>query len=296
MNSSSTSAAKSAVKSTAKVDAKESVNSLLKTIRIPPRPSLLVAVQKELNQDEPNAKELAKIIAQDVAMSASLLKLANSPFCGLRYQARSVEHAVELLGMQYCGLLLMGIIAKQSVTIKGMSLHKFWELSTQRAQAMSVLVRGLKMGSLDNAYTFGLFCDIGAPILMERFPDYVQTWEKACKQSEVSPTVIEDAHHQTNHASIGALMARTWGLPETVSTAILLQHDYAVLNDAATPEEVRNLIALSLLAEHAILKMNDDEGSPQWGIGKEVVCQYFGWTEHDVEDWCERVQVALNES
>lgn len=292
MNSSSTSTAK--VDATA--DAKESVNSLLKTIRIPPRPSLLVAVQKELNRDEPDAKELAKIIAQDVAMSAALLKLANSPFFGLRYQARSVEHAVELLGMQYCGLLLMGIIAKQSVSIKGMSLHKFWEMSSQRAQAMSILTRGLKLGSPDVAYTFGLFCDIGAPILMERFPDYVQTWEKACKQSEVSPTVIEDAHHQTNHASIGALMARTWGLPETVTTAILLQHDYAVLNDASTSVDVRNLIALSLVAEHAIAKIKDDVGSTQWALGKEAVCQYLAWSEHDVEDWCEQIQAALNES
>lgn len=292
MNPSSASTAKSA----ANIDAKESVNSLLKTIRIPPRPSLLVAVQKELNQDEPNAKELAKIIAQDVAMSAALLKLTNSPFFGLRYQARSVEHAVELLGMQHCGMLLMGIIAKQSVAIKGMSLHKFWELSSQRAQAVSVLCRGLKMGSLDVAYTFGLFCDIGAPILMERFPDYVQTWEKATKQNEVAPTVIEEAQHQTNHASIGALMARTWGLPETVTTAILLQHDYAALNDSSTPEEVRNLIALSLIAEHAIHKVHDDAGSPQWGIAKEAVCQYLAWTEHDVDDWCERVQAALNES
>jgi HD-like signal output (HDOD) protein len=292
MNPSSVSIEKSA----ANLNAKESVDSLLKTIRIPPRPSLLVAVQKELNQDEPNAKELAKIIAQDVAMSAALLKLTNSPFFGLRYQARSVEHAVELLGMQQCGLLLMGIIAKQSVSIKGMSLHKFWELSSQRAQAVSVLTRGLKMGCLDIAYTFGLFCDIGAPILMERFPEYVQTWEKATKQTEVAPTVIEEAQHQTNHASIGALMARTWGLPETVTTAILLQHDYAVLNDFSTPEEVRNLIALSLVAEHAIYKIHDDAGSPQWGIAKEAVCQYLAWTEHDVDDWCERVQAALNES
>lgn len=276
------------------IDTNESVNSLVKTIRIPPRPSLLVAVQKELNQDEPNSRDLAKIIAQDVAMSASLLKLTNSPFFGLRYQAQSVEHAVELLGMQQCGLLLMGIIAKQSVAVKGISLHQFWEMSSQRAQAMSVLSRGLKLGSADMAYTFGLFCDIGAPILMERFPDYIKTWERANAQTSVSPTVIEDEHHQTNHASIGALMARTWGLPEAVSTAILLQHDYHVLEDASTSDNVRNLIALSLIAEHSIAKIRDPEGSKQWLLGRDSVCHYLGWTEHDVEDWCEKIHVDLN--
>lgn len=277
------------------LDAKQSVNALLKTIRIPPRPSMLVEMQQALNQKEINSKELAKIISQDVALSASLLKLTNSPFFGRRYQAQSVDHAVELLGIEQCGLLMTGIIAKQSVAVKGVSLHQFWEVSSQRAQAISLMVRKLRLGSPDLAHTFGLFCDIGVPILMEKFPDYVQFWNKASQQSESNITKLEDQKFNTNHASIGALLGRTWGLPEPIVTAILLQHDYDVLEDKSTSEIVRNYVALSLVAEQAIEKYKGEEGSRQWPLGGQLACQYLGWSEHDVDDWCEQLHDVFNQ-
>jgi HD-like signal output (HDOD) protein len=277
------------------LDASQSVNALLKTIRIPPRPSMLVEMQQALNQKELNSKELAKIISQDVALSASLLKLTNSPFFGRRYQAQSVDHAVELLGIEQCGLLMTGIIAKQSVAVKGISLHQFWEVSSQRAQALSIMAFDLKLGSPDLAHTFGLFCDIGFPILMERFPDYVQFWNKASQQSEFNITDLEDQKFNTNHASIGALLGRTWGLPEPIVTAILLQHDYKVLEDKSTSELIRNLVALSLVAEQAIEKYKGHEGSWQWPLGGELACQHLGWVDHDVDDWCEQLHDAFNQ-
>ena len=54
------------------------VDALIRSIRIPPRPSLLISMQEELDAPEPSQQALARIISSDVAMSASLLKLANS--------------------------------------------------------------------------------------------------------------------------------------------------------------------------------------------------------------------------
>lgn len=280
---------------TTTLDANKSVNALLKTIRIPPRPSLLLEMQHALSQKEISSTVLAKIISQDVALSASLLKLTNSPFFGRRYQAESVDHAVKLLGIEQCGLLMAGIIAKQSVVVKGVSLNQFWEVSSQRAQALSIMTRSLQLGSHDLAHTFGLFCDIGVPILMERFPDYVSFWSKASQQSELSITDLEDQKFNTNHASIGALLGRTWGLPEPIVTAILLQHDYAVLADKSTSELVRNLVALSLIAEQAIEKYQGRTASWQWPLGGELACQHLGWGEHDVDDWCDQLHDAFNQ-
>jgi len=58
----------------------QSVDSLIKTIRIPPRPSMLIDVQTELACKEPDPRRLAATIANDVALAASLLKLTNSSF------------------------------------------------------------------------------------------------------------------------------------------------------------------------------------------------------------------------
>lgn len=273
----------------------QSVDALVKTIRIPPRPSLLADVQKELAAADPSPRRLAKIIADDVAMSASLLKLTNSSFFGLRLKARSVDHAVDLLGLEQCGLLMTGIIARQTVGTTGAALVKFWNFSTNRAQAITYLARHMRVCSIDAAHTFGLFCDIGVPLLLERFADYSATLRTANAEFAAMFTSIEDAQHMTNHASIGALMARTWGLPEEVSTAILLHHDYRVLEDAATDESIKGLIALSLLAEYAIYQYDGQDVFAEWEKGGEFACHFLGISRDEAADKIEELHEMFNQ-
>ena len=273
----------------------QSVDALVKTIRIPPRPSLLADVQKELAAEDPSPRRLAKIIADDVAMSASLLKLTNSSFFGLRLKARSVDHAVDLLGLEQCGLLMTGIIARQTVGTTGAALVKFWNFSTNRAQAITYLARHMRVCSIDAAHTFGLFCDIGVPLLLERFADYSATLRTANAEFAAMFTSIEDAQHMTNHASIGALMARTWGLPEEVSTAILLHHDYRVLEDAATDESIKGLIALSLLAEYAIYQYDGQDVFAEWEKGGEFACHFLGISRDEAADKIEELHEMFNQ-
>lgn len=278
------------------VSNRQSVDQLIKTIRIPPRPSVLVEIQKELNKDEPCVTNLARIISNDVAMAASLMKLTNSSFFGLRLQARSVDHAVRLIGMKQTGILMTGIIARQTIEIKAHSLRQFWDRSSKRAHGMSALVGRFPVCTSDIAHTYGLFCDIGVPILMERFPNYAEIWKLANKEPVLPLTEVEDRELSTNHAAIGSLLARTWGLPETVSTAILLQHDYATLEDSATPEVIRGLIALSSLVEYAILKFEGQESSMEWNKSGDRVCQFLGISHDDAEDWCEELQDLFHQS
>ncbi|MFZ6720940.1 HDOD domain-containing protein [Undibacterium sp. Ji49W] len=286
----------SAAQAAPRLTTEQSVDALIKTIRIPPRPSLLADVQVELADDDPDPRRLTAIIANDVAMSASLLKLANSSFFGLRLKAKSVEHAVSLLGITQCGNLMTGIIARQSIQVEKVSLVKFWDFSTKRAQAMTQLARRMRVCPGDLAHTFGLFCDIGIPLLLERFPDYAETLELAYKEANESFTAVEERRHATSHAAIGSLMARTWGLPENVSMAILLHHDYEVLNDPGTEESVKSLIALALLAEYGIQKYHGQEFSCEWEKGGEAACEFLGLSADDVEDRFEELHELFNHS
>ncbi|MCH8619320.1 HDOD domain-containing protein [Undibacterium sp. TS12] len=286
----------SAVQAAPKLTTEQSVDALIKTIRIPPRPSLLADVQTELAMEDPDPRRLTNIISNDVAMSASLLKLANSSFFGLRLKAKSVDHAVNLLGISQCGTLMTGIIAKQSIQVEKISLVKFWDFSTKRAQAMTQLARRMRVCSADLAHTFGLFCDIGIPLLLERFPDYTETLELANQELHDKFTEVEQQRHATSHTAIGSLMARTWGLPETVSLAILLHHDYAVLEDPNTEDAVKSLIALALLAEYGIQRYHGQEFSCEWEKGSEAACAFLGLSADEVEDRFEELHELFNQA
>ncbi len=78
--------------------------------------------------------------------------------------------------------------------------------------------------------------------------------------------------------------------------AILLHHDYDVLNDSGTEESVKSLIALALLAEYGIQKYQGQEFSCEWEKGGDAACEFLGLSADDVEDCFEELHELFNHS
>jgi HD-like signal output (HDOD) protein len=283
--------------STAAVSAPPSdpVDALIKSIRIPPRPSLLAELQRELAAPDPALDAIARIVASDVGMSGALLKLANSPFYGTRRKAKSIEQAILFLGINQVAALMTGLLAREAIPATTPALASFWDISTRRAQAMAFLSRRLRMGAPDVAHTFGLFCDTGVPLLMERFPDYGATFDAAAGDPVRPLTALELERHSTSHAAVGTLLARNWGLSADVAWAILHHHDYAVLDDTATDDTVRSLVALSLLAERAIGKYQGHAESLEWNKGGARACAYLGLEEDETIELLDELHEAFHD-
>ena len=260
------------------------VEALIRSIRIPPRPSLLANLQGELASDEPSLDAIGRIIVSDVGIAAALLTLANSSFYGGQRKAKSVDQAIALLGIDQVAALMTGLLARQAIGADNAALAAFWDLSTRRAQAMVFLARRLRIGAPDVAHTFGLFCDTGVALLLGRFDDYAATLALAGADPTHCFSDIEDRRHGTNHVAIGCLLARNWGLPQGVYWAILHHHDYAVIDDAASDDAVRSLVALSLLAERALQAYQGHRESPEWNKGGERACAYLGLSDDEATD------------
>jgi HD-like signal output (HDOD) protein len=260
------------------------VDALIKSIRIPPRPSLLADLQRELALEYPSPTAIGRIIASDVGMSGALLKLANSSFYSGGRKAKSIDQAIIFLGINQVAALMTGLLARQAIRSDSAALAAFWDLSTRRAQAMVFLSRHLRIGAPDVAHTFGLFCDTGVALLLNRFPDYAATFEAASREPERRFTEVEEERHSTDHAAIGCLLARNWGLSSEVSWAIMHHHDYSVIDDAATDDAVRSLVALSLLAERSLQAYQGHSTSIEWDKGGERACAYLGLSDDETTD------------
>ena len=273
----------------------DQVDALIKSIRIPPRPSLLADLQRELGADDPSPDAIGRIVASDVGMSGALLKLANSSVYGGRRKAKSIEQAILFLGINQVAALMTGLLARQAIPVNSAALASFWDLSTRRAHAMVFLTRRLRMGEADVAHTFGLFCDTGVPLLMDRFKDYEATYGAASMEAHRPFTDLENERHATSHAAMGCLLARNWGLSDHVAWAILHHHDYAVIDDAATASPVRSLIALSLLAENAISRYQGQTESNEWNKGGVAACAYLGLSDEETAEIMDELLEAFHE-
>lgn len=274
----------------------QAVEDLVKSIGIPPRPSLLTDVQLEMMKDDPDPRKIAKLVSQDVAMSAALLKSANSVFFGLKRKAETVEQAASFLGLTQTTSILLGLISRKALNSEGQMLTRFWDVSTKRSLAMARLAKEMRLCAPDVAHTFGLFCDIGIPLLMKRFPDYTETLALANSDDEQSFTQIEDMRHGIHHATIGAIMSRSWGLPANLTQAIRIHHDYEVMVERTTPTEVSSLIAMCLLSERAIQTYQNLNHQTEWDKGGMLAREVLSISEDEVIDYCEDLHSIFNEA
>lgn len=266
------------------------IDALVKSISIPPRPGVLIDLQREIGAEDPDPSRIAKLVGQDVALTAAVIRCVNSPFYSLSRRAETLEQSIALLGLRPIGTLVTGLVLRNSVRTDGPNLTRFWDVSGKRAYAMSRLVRGLKGIEPDLAQSFGLFCDVGIPLLMQRFPDYAQTLMRANEEPTLSFTAVEHAAHNTDHALIGALMSRSWGLSQTVCVAIRSHHDYAIFEDAKVPASVSRLIAMGLVSELAIQRFARMNASTEWAKGGERAAGALMLSDDDVDDWVDELQ------
>jgi HD-like signal output (HDOD) protein len=274
--------------------AEDPVDALIKSIRIPPRPSLLADLQRELASPDPCPEAIGRIVASDVGMSGALLKLANSAVYGGR-QAKSIEQAILFLGINQVAALMTGLLARQAIPANSAALASFWDMSTRRAQSMVFLSRRLRIGESDVAHTFGLFCDTGVPLLMERFADYDATYAAASLEAERPFNALEDERHATSHAAVGCLLARNWGLKGDIGWAILHHHDYDVLDDADSPPTVRSMVALSLLADSAISQYQGHGESLEWHKGGARAMAYLGLSPEETAEMLDELVEAFHD-
>lgn len=88
--------------------------ALLRSVLIPPRPTLLVAVLEEQGKPDPDLDHIAELISEDVALAASTLKLVNSPLFGLARPVVDIRHAVRMLGLKNISGLITGLLLHQA--------------------------------------------------------------------------------------------------------------------------------------------------------------------------------------
>lgn len=226
-------------------------------IGIPPCPAVLNRFMAEMGKDEPDFKRLAGIIETDVALSAGLIKTANSPYFGMRQRVRSANEALTILGLKASSHAVAGIILRNSFPNVS-NLESFWDASARIARLSAWLAQDLKLRDLhvNDAYTFGLFRDCGIPVLLGCFPEYEKALAEANNDSEHCFIEVEETAIPTNHAMIGCILAQSWWLPEEFCLGIRNHHELAKIESTHSdlPMLSRKLIATSQLAEHLVQK------------------------------------------
>ncbi len=257
----------------------------VKDIVIPPCPHLLVRLQQELNQADPDPHAVAEIAAGDVAMSAALLRIANSPLYARREPVGSVDQAISMLGVRPTAQVLTAFLLRNSIRIDPTLIEHFWESSTRRSLAMGHIASQMYGMDVHLARTCGLFCHVGIPVMLQGVRGYGGTLVEAMARQDRTFVQTENAAHRTDHAVVGAIVAKTWRLPQVIAHAVRLHHDFSVLTDSALSLDVRHLVATAAIADHLVARHEGIQVQREWAEHGQQCLALLEVGQTEVEAW-----------
>ncbi|MBL8331147.1 MAG: HDOD domain-containing protein [Rubrivivax sp.] len=267
----------------------------LKTIVVPPCPALLLQLREAMSQEQPNLTAVSHIAAKDVAMSVTLIRQANGAAHAGKMPVRTVGQAMTRLGLNATAATMLRFLASSAIHADSRHLARFWEQSAQRATAMSALAGQLPGLAPDLAHTCGLFMHVGLPVMLQSVKGYASTMVEGQARRDRSYVQTENANHRTDHAVVGALVARVWQLAPEVMIAVRLHHDLEVLRDEQVEPEVRTLIALNLVSDLLLRRRESLPPDSEWERHGATALEWLQIGADDLDSWHDLVSQALDE-
>ena len=266
----------------------------LQTIRVPPCPEALAKLQVLLAAPEPDLTAVGTIADGDVAMSATLIRRANSPLFTAGAPVTTVGQAMNRLGLDETVRLMTSVAVQRAVPATSRHLSRFWELSARRAAAMGYIATQLPGMAPDQAHTYGLFCHVGMPVMMQCVKDYGGTIVEGEARIDRSFVATENVNHKSDHAVVGALVCRTWHLAPTLVAAVRLHHDLPTLGDRGIEPEVHTLVAAGLIAEHLMRRIEGLPADREWKDHRAAAMQWLAIEDADLEAWEPEIQKVFD--
>lgn len=273
----------------------EQIEKVLKGIAIPPQPQILVDIQMEQAMPDPDLGEIANLISKDVGLSGSILRTVNSPVFGLKNKISSIKQAVNLLGTNSVVNIVNAVTIRSELSGPDQmsedafrAMNRFWDTAHDIADASAYLAKQVGFRSPDEAYTLGLFHNAGIPLMLSRFENYLDVLRESYNGERDRVIDAENEHLNTNHAVLGFYVSKSWNLPADMCEAIAQHHNAArILSSDNANSDIKNMIAILKMAEHVAQFYHHVAGKDvdhEWESIKELVLEYLGLTEYDLDD------------
>lgn len=198
-------------------------------LQLPSPPAIAMRILQAVKSQDASFHDLARIIAADPALTAKLLKVANSAFYALPNKVTSIDKALAVLGMTALkNIALSFVIAKDLGNRKanGFDFEHFWKRSVTAGVAAELLSQQLGRRNED-AFVSGLLQDLGVMLLLTNRGDAYAALLAEKTESKRSLQSLERERLGFDHQQLSAELLAAWGLPPSIVEPIRHHHDSA---------------------------------------------------------------------
>ena len=192
---------------------------------LPALPQVAVKVMEMVRDPDTRTKDLEEVLLRDPALTAKVLRIANSAFYGVRGNVSTLSRAIVILGFNTLRSVVMASsteeIYKRSTNFTEKIL---WEHSLAVALAARTIAQECRYGAAEEAFVGGLLHDIGKVVLDSNAPEEYSQVMELVYNGEQSFIDAETDVFGFDHSEIGAMVVNRWNLTPELQEAVRLHH------------------------------------------------------------------------
>ncbi len=257
---------------------------------LPPVPAVATKVLELLGDQNSDNSRLAQIISGDPAVSARLLKVANSSFYSMKRQVKTLDHAIAVVGERTLRSLVLAASLEGMNKSYGLVEKMLWEDSIGCAVGCRVLARKFAAADPEEAFLAGLFRHLGKVVMNYSDSESFHSLMEAFYAGEGPFKELEGRYFPYAHSVVGAAVLDKWNFSRTLVMATLHHDDMKVAEeDEETGDGLYRLTAIVNLADRICQRVGIGQREPVESI---VVADCLGAKalELDAEDVAEAVE------
>ncbi len=198
---------------------KDSTSDIVnQTLEIATLPQITMRIIEVVQDPQSTARDLHKIVANDPALSARVLRVVNSAFYGLPGQIGSIDRAIMLLGLNAVKNIAVAAsltkMFKNGLICDDFTGADLWTHSVAVGASNKLITMEMGMALPDEAFLAGLIHDLGLVAIMQVHAEKLAEVVKLYK-SGVSFRQAEERVLGTNHEAVGKALTEQWKFPRS---------------------------------------------------------------------------------
>ncbi|WP_045860509.1 HDOD domain-containing protein [Teredinibacter purpureus] len=215
---------------------------------LPTLPEIALKVREVANDADASIKQLSDVISSDAALTARIIKVANSPLFRAPREIEDLNMALSRLGMQYTCNLATGLAMEQmfqaTSDLIDKRLREVWSRSSEIAGMCHVLCKHRTKLRPDQAALAGLTHQIGIlPIL-----SYAEDNPYLMGDSMTLDSVIDAVHPQ-----LGVKILTTWEFPTEIRNVPI---EYLNFTRETAKADYADLVTVAMLQNQSTIALN----------------------------------------
>lgn len=180
-------------------------------------PEICIRISEMIDNPRSNASVIGKVISQDAALTARLLKIVNSAFYRFPARVETVSRAITIIGNRELRDLVLaatvsGIFERISSDL--VDIDEFWRHGIYTGIVSRLIAERCRVLHSERLFVAGLMHNIGQLIMAYKLPRYYRAALLMAQEEDIPMYEAEQKTLGFDHAQVGAELMRSWSFPE----------------------------------------------------------------------------------